>query len=180
MFDFPDPPVSECRHLVMSDPGGVGRHSEDITRPPACGPAPRAEAESDDGSRPADRTGLGPMVICLNPVLNGGVARVNLRRQGRHPRHRQPRRNEAARQAKGITLAVRPPKGAKMNGGVDRMPATGRHASDTVQDTATPITERNPRIDTHRDLDNGWRLHDARDDQTPNEDRESRRIAANP
>ncbi len=67
-----------------------------------------------------------------------------------------------------------------MNGTVDRMPATGRHEFDTVQDTATQITERNPRIDTHLDLDNGWRPHDARDDQTPNEDRESQRIAANP
>ncbi len=35
-----------------------------------------------------------------------------------------------------------------------------------------------PRIDTHLDPDNGWKPHDARDDQTPNEDRESLRIAA--
>ncbi|MCY4006106.1 MAG: hypothetical protein OXE84_04660 [Rhodobacteraceae bacterium] len=37
VFFLGDPPVSEFRHLVMSDPGGVGRHSEDITRssPPA-------------------------------------------------------------------------------------------------------------------------------------------------
>ncbi|MCY4007838.1 MAG: hypothetical protein OXE84_13605, partial [Rhodobacteraceae bacterium] len=45
---------------------------------------------------------------------------------------------------------------------------------------ATTLTERNPLIDTHLDLTNGWRPHDARDDQTPNEYRESLRIAANP
>ncbi len=129
-------------------------------------------------------------------------------RQGRHPRHRQPRRtpirhtgrpcafshhrhpgrrrlrvqgrNEAAGQAKGLTRAVRPPKGAKMNGAACRMSATGRHEFDTVQNTATQITERNPLIDTHLDLDNGWRPHDALDDQTPNEYLESLRIAANP
>ncbi|MCY4007131.1 MAG: hypothetical protein OXE84_09990 [Rhodobacteraceae bacterium] len=67
-----------------------------------------------------------------------------------------------------------------MNGAVDRMPATWRYAFDTVQDTATQITERNPLIDTHLDLTNGWRPHDARDDQTPNKYRESLRIAANP
>ena len=66
-----------------------------------------------------------------------------------------------------------------MNGALDRIPATWRHVFDTVQDTATNITELNPLIDTYLDITNGWRPRDARDDQTPNEDRESLRIAAN-
>ena len=60
-----------------------------------------------------------------------------------------------------------------MNGTLDRIQATWRHVFDTVQDTATQITEPNLLIGTHLDLDNAWRPHDARDDQTPNEDRES-------
>ena len=95
-------------------------------------------------------------------------------------RHSQWGSARAAGQAKGITLAVRPPKGAKMNGAACRMQATWRPEFDNVQDTATQITELNPLIDTHLDLDNGWRPHDARDDQTPNEYLESLRIAANP
>ena len=38
MFAFPDQPVSEFLHLVIIDPGGVGRHIKDITRsPPPAG-----------------------------------------------------------------------------------------------------------------------------------------------
>ncbi len=84
-----------------------------------------------------------------------------------------PRRTGDPQTDAGSALAVRPPKSPKMNGAACRMPATWRHEFDTVQDTATLITERNPRIDTHLDLDNGWKPHDARDDQTPNEDCES-------
>ncbi|MCY4008087.1 MAG: hypothetical protein OXE84_14885 [Rhodobacteraceae bacterium] len=58
-------------------------------------------------------------------------------------------------QAKGIKLAMLPLKGAKMNGAVDRMHATWRQVFDTVQDTATTITEPNFLIDTHLEIDNG-------------------------
>ena len=118
---------------------------------------------------------------CRTPIRHTG--RQCALSPHRHPDRRRLRvqdHNEAACQATGITRAVLPPKGAKMNGAVDRMPATWRHEFDTVQDTATTITERNPPDRHNLDLDNRWRPHDARDDQTPNEYRESLRIAANP
>ncbi len=37
-----------------------------------------------------------------------------------------------------------------------------------------------PLNDTYLEIDNEWRPHDERDDQTPNDDLESLRIAANP
>ena len=87
---------------------------------------------------------------------------------------------EAACAAKGVTLAVLPPKSPKMNGRVERMQATLRNELFNVQETAVSVTGLNPLIDRYLDFYNGERPHDALDGMTPDEYLESRRIGEAP
>ncbi len=87
---------------------------------------------------------------------------------------------EEACAAKGITLAVPPPKSPKMNGRVERLQATWRNEFHNVQDTASNVAELAPLIDEYLAFHSGWRPHDALDGMTPDEYLESRRIGETP
>ena len=87
---------------------------------------------------------------------------------------------EAACEARGVRLAVLPPKSPKMNGRVERIQATWRNEFYNVHDTATRISELNPQIDRQLAVYNGYRPHDALEGLTPNEYLESRRISEDP
>ena len=87
---------------------------------------------------------------------------------------------EEACAAKGITLAVLPPKSPKQNGRVERMQATLRNEFYNVQDTAVTVAGLNPLIDKYLSFYNGGRPHDALDAMTPDEYLESRRIGEAP
>ena len=87
---------------------------------------------------------------------------------------------EEACAAKGITLAVLPPKSPKQNGRVERMQATWRNEFYNVQDTASKLSELSPLIDEYLDFYNGERPHDALDGMTPDEYLESWRIGEAP
>ncbi|MCY4195930.1 MAG: hypothetical protein OXD33_03245 [Rhodobacteraceae bacterium] len=88
---------------------------------------------------------------------------------------RRTRRPDAV-QVDTLTAALCPGRTVQHVTAIDRHSKWGS-AKATTNATATRAARPS---DTHLDLDNGWRPHDARDDQTPNEDRESLRIAANP
>ena len=87
---------------------------------------------------------------------------------------------EDACAAKGITLAVLPPRSPKMNGRVETMQATLRNELCNVQDKAVNVTGLKPLIDKYLSFYNGRRPHDALDGMTPNEYLESRRIGEAP
>ena len=87
---------------------------------------------------------------------------------------------EEACAAKGITLAVLPPKSPEQNGRVERMQATWRNEFHNIQDTAVNVTGLAPLIDQYLAFYNGRRPHDALDGMTPDEYLESRRIKEAP
>ena len=87
---------------------------------------------------------------------------------------------EEACHARGITLAVLPPKSPKQSGRVERMQATLRNELCNVQDTAVSVAGLNPLIDEHLGFHSGGRPHDALDAMTPDAYLESRRIGEAP
>ena len=87
---------------------------------------------------------------------------------------------EEACAAKGITLAVLPPKSPKQNGRVERMQATWRNEFYNVQETASNVTGLAPLIEEYLAFHNGRRPHDALDGMTPDEYLESWRIGEAP
>ena len=87
---------------------------------------------------------------------------------------------EAACAAKGVALAVLPPKSPKMNGCVERMQATWRNGFHNVQDTAVSVSGLSPLIDEYLDFHSGWRPHDALGGMTPDEYLDKWRISGDP
>ena len=82
--------------------------------------------------------------------------------------------------AKGITLAVPPPKSPKTNGRAERLQATWRNRFHNVQDSASNVTEPAPLIDGYLAFLSGRRPHEALDGMTPDEFLESLRISEAP
>ena len=87
---------------------------------------------------------------------------------------------EEACAAKGITVAVLPPKSPKQNGRVERMQATLRNEFHYVRDTAVSVAGLNPLIERYLEFHNGGRPHDALDGMTSDEYLRSRRIGEAP